>query len=227
MNLRIHTLCILALIASGLFQGCSPQTTTSKNGFDPIFDGKTLDGWRVVGGNATYRVENGEIVGTSGVGGPNTFLRTVRDDYEDFEFRCQFKWDTPGNSGIQFRSQHKPPKPNQNDGTVYGYQYEIDHSDRAWTAGLQEESRRGWLFALKGDENADKRKVVKLDDWNDVVIRCEGQRVQTWLNGIQIVDLADTSEEALTTGFFGLQIHWGELSQVRWRDLRVKELKAD
>lgn len=194
--------------------------------FTPLFDGETLDGWRVVGGNATFRVEDGEIVGTSGKGGPNTFLRTTRDDYQDFEFRCQFKWDVPGNSGIQFRSQHKTPKPNQSVGKVYGYQYEIDHSDRAQSAGLHEESRRGWMFDLQGEENAEKRKLVKLDGWNDVIIRCEGQNIQTWLNGVSVVELTDKAEEALPTGFFGLQIHWGKLSQVRWRDLRIKELDA-
>ncbi|MEM9345666.1 MAG: DUF1080 domain-containing protein [Planctomycetota bacterium] len=226
-RLRLERLWLIALLAVCLSQGCTTKQAGADDGFVPIFDGMTLEGWRVVGGNATYRVEGGHIVGTSGKGGPNTFLRTLRDDYEDFDFRCQFKWDIPGNSGIQFRSAHKPPQNNQAEGRVFGYQYEMDQSERAWTAGLHEESRRGWMVALKGEENATKRQAVKLDGWNDMVIRCEGRRIQTWLNGVPIVDTTDESEDALQSGFFGLQIHWGELSQVRWRDLRVKELNTD
>ncbi|MGB1124947.1 MAG: 3-keto-disaccharide hydrolase [Phycisphaeraceae bacterium] len=220
-------LALLIFAIIGLSQGCTTRPSTDQTGFVSLFDGKTLDGWRTVGGNATFRVEDGDIVGTSGKGGPNTFLRTVRDDYRDFEFRCEFKWDIPGNSGIQFRSGHKPPKPKQKQGTVFGYQYEMDHSERAWSAGVHEESRRGWMVPLKGDENAAKRKAVKLDDWNDAVIRCQGSHIQTWLNGMLIADLTDDAEEALPAGFFGLQIHWGELSQVRWRNLRIKELNTD
>ena len=221
----------LILLAMNLCQGCAMGAAQSGDGFVPLFDGETLDGWCVVGGNATFRVDDGEIVGTGALDGPNTFLRTVRDDFRDFEFRGQFKWDTPGNSGIQFRSRHKGDSSGQREGPVFGYQYEIDSSERAWTGGLHEESRRGWLVPLRGDSNTHKREAVDLSGWNDVVIRCEGRRIQAWLNGVATVDYIDESDRALPTGFFGLQIHWthqGQApSQLRWRDLRIKELNAD
>jgi hypothetical protein len=222
MMKRIAASCLLFVFASAL-SGC--QTAgTADGGFVPLYDGETLDGWHVTGGNATFRVEDGDIVGTCENSRPNTFLRTDRDDYEDFELRGQFKWDIPGNSGVQFRSQQKPQDAERGAGVVYGYQFEIDPSDRAWTAGVQEESRRGWLVPLKGEANKAKRDAVELDGWNDFVIRCEGDRIQTWLNGVPIADYTDTAENRLKQGFFALQIHWGESSQVRWRGLRVKEL---
>lgn len=220
MNSKLIYL-VIALVLGPLV-GCSTE-----RGFVPLGDGKTLDGWEVVGGNAAFRVEDGEIVGTCTNSRPNTFLRTTKADYRDFELRGQFKWDIPGNSGIQFRSQQKPADAERGAGVVYGYQYEIDPSDRAWTAGLQEESRRGWLVPLKGEENQAKRKAVNLEGWNDFVIRCEGDRIRTWLNGMPIADYTDESEDRLEEGFFALQIHWGESSQVRWRGLRVKELNQD
>lgn len=221
--MRNSLLFIVLLVFGTCLSACATDGDPRESGFTPIFDGETLDGWKVVGGNATFKVEDGELVGTCKDSRPNTFLRTVRDDYRDFELRCQFKWDIPGNSGIQFRSAQK----NNGAGVVYGYQYEIDSSERAWTAGVQEESRRGWLYPLKGEENQHKRAAVKLDGWNDVVIRCEGRHIQTWLNGVAIADFTDDADNAMPEGFFALQIHWGESSQVRWRDLRIKELKAE
>lgn len=193
------------------------------NGFAPLFDGKSLDGWVKVGGNAEYRVENGEIVGIGENSRPNTFLRTEKT-YTDFEFRCQFKWDRPNNSGIQFRSRQKPDRQGQPNGQVFGYQFELDASKRAWSGGLFEEGRRGWLYNLKADDKAEKRQAIKLEGWNDIVIRCEGNRVRTWLNGVAITDYTDEHEQALTDGFFALQVHAGGKGTMRWRNLRIKEL---
>lgn len=218
---------LLVLACACLCVACGSGPGSAGDRFVPLFDGQTLDGWRVTGGNAAFRVEDSAIVGTCKNSTPNTFLRTVREDFRDFEFRCQFRWDIPGNSGIQFRSGHKAPRPGQDEGVVFGYQYEIDESERAWTAGVHEESRRGWIVPLKGEANEPKRRAVRHDGWNDVVIRCEGPRVRTWLNGMLIADFTDEAEEALPAGFFALQIHWGESSQLRWRNLAVKELQAE
>lgn len=218
----------LLLAMTWLVVGCetaqSPAARTLETEFKPIFNGKTLDGWYRVGGQATYTVDNGELVGTVGPGG-NSFLRTKKT-YADFEFRCEFKWDIPSNSGIQYRSHQKPNGEGEPTGTVYGYQYEMDPSDRAWTGGMYEEGRRGWLENVAGEANAAKRAAIKLNEWNEAVIRCEGRHIQTWLNGVQISDFTDEADNALTKGFFALQVHWGKQGQIRWRNLRVKELNV-
>ncbi len=221
-----HLTLLLALTLSAI--GCTANSSVSGNStiperqFTPLINGSNLDGWRIVGGEATYSVDNGEIVGVCMNTKRNTFLRTEKT-YSDFEFRAQFKWDTPGNSGIQYRSQQKLDNDKNPTGQVYGYQFELDSSPRAWSGGFYEEGRRGWLYNLEGDDKADKRAAIKLDDWNDIVIQCKGNHVRTWLNGVAIVDYVDEAPEQLSEGFFALQVHSGGSAQMRWRDLRIYE----
>lgn len=222
---------LLFLMCAFAITGCAtdnpPVPTTDEADFTPLFDGQSLAGWTVVGGEASFDVDNGEIVGTSENATKNTFLRTVKA-YDNFEFRCQFKWDRPGNSGIQFRSHQRPAAHPRNPKQVYGYQYELDSSARAWSGGLYEEGRRGWLVNLDGEKNAFKREAVNLQDWNDIVIECRGNRIRTWLNGVSIVNHEDLDGNyPLPEGFFGLQVHAGGTGQVRWRNLRIKELRID
>src|SRR4051812_28928594 len=71
-------------------------------GWTALFDGKTLDGWKVNGGTAKYAVEDGTIVGTTVEGSPNTFL--CKGDYTDFVLELEVKCDPRLNSGVQVRS---------------------------------------------------------------------------------------------------------------------------
>ena len=106
------------------------------------------------GGDATYHIEDGKAYGAEGPvivgelppGGAkaNTFLRTEKE-YADFVFKVDLKLVIPGNSGIQFRSHQKPATDPKNPGRVYGYQMEVDPSDRKWSGGIYDEARRGWL----------------------------------------------------------------------------------
>ena len=105
-----------------------------------LFDGKTLEGWRQLGGKAMYTVEDGCIVGTSVEGEPNSFLCTERH-YHDFILELEYRVDPKLNSGVQIRSDSKPSYRN---GHVFGYQIEIDPSNRAYSAGIYDEARRGW-----------------------------------------------------------------------------------
>ncbi|MBK1854012.1 DUF1080 domain-containing protein [Verrucomicrobiaceae bacterium 5K15] len=195
-----------------------------------LFDGKTLDGWKIVGGNGQFKVEDGCIVGHGENVKGNTFLRTEKT-YGDFELTFEFKFDDrSGNSGLMFRALQKPSK--DGNGRVYGYQCEGDNGHaRSWTAGLFDEKRRGWLFPDKKNKEqcakftAQGQKLFKWDDWNTIVIRCEGNHIQTWLNGEQRVDFTDTDKKDDTReGFFGLQVHSGKSCHVRWRNLQLKQL---
>ena len=222
----VTLLCGVLLLATGCATDNPPVPQTAETDFTPLFDGVSLDGWEVVGGDAAFRVEDGAIVGVCEDTKKNTFLRT-RKTYRDFEFRCRFKWDRPGNSGIQYRSHRKPMSDPREPGRVYGYQFELDSSARAWSGGLYEEGRRGWIVNLEGEEKAFKREAVILDGWNDVVIECRGNRIRTWLNGVSIVNHTDDPAWGLDDGFFALQVHAGGNGQFRWRDLRMKKLEAD
>ena len=203
-----------------------------KSGFKPIFNGKDTTGWKKVGGSASYEVKDGAIRGFGENIKGNTFLRTEKT-YSDFVFVFQMKMvDRNGNSGCQFRSNQR-----DGNGRVFGYQCEHDNfknGKRAWTAGVYDEARRGWLYPGKaggGDEATKKAfteqgvKLFKWDDWNTIVIRCEGHHIQTWLNGEKRADFIDKDEEHFTPeGFIGLQVHGGKSGDILWRNIYLKEL---
>ena len=194
-----------------------------------LFDGKTLDGWKSVGGNGQFKVEDGCIVGFGENIDGNTFLCTEKV-YGDFELTYEFKFDDrSGNSGLMFRALQKPSE--DGNGKVYGYQCEGDNKDRSWSAGLYDEQRRGWLFPDKKNEEQSAafttqgRKLFKWNEWNTIVIRCKGNHIQTWLNGEKRVDYTDNDAEHDTReGFFGLQVHKGASCNIRWRNLKLKQL---
>lgn len=194
-------------------------TIATADDWKPLFDGKSFDGWKQLGGQAEYTIENGEIVGRSVADTPNSFLTTEKT-YTDFVLEFEF-WVQDGlNSGVQFRSMTKPD-PDYSDGRVYGYQYELDTSERAWTAGIYDEANRGWLYPVEYNPSA--RSLFKNEKWNQARIECVGSEVQTFLNGRQVSHLVD---ERAIPGFIGLQVHSirdASLSgyQVRWRKLRI------
>lgn len=182
-----------------------------------LFNGKDLTGWKQLGGKAEYKVSEGTIVGKAVLNTPGTFLVTEKD-YSDFILEVDLKIGTL-NSGIQFRSQSLPEYKN---GRVHGYQCEVDPSPRAWSGGIYDEGRRGWLYPL--DLNPEARKAFKPDEWNHYRIECIGDTIRTWLNGIPAAHLIDNMTRE---GFIGLQVHdirqASEVGQqIRWKNIRIK-----
>ena len=204
-----------------------PVCQAAEPGFTPLFNGTDLTGWTRVNGNGEFKIEDGEIVGFGENVKSNTFLRTDKT-YKDFDFRFEMKFDDlSGNSGMMFRGLQKEGK----DGRVHGYQCEHDNGKgRAWTAGLYDEARRGWLQPKQGDKAAEQaftkqgQKVIKWDDWNQIRIVCEGNHLRIWINGEARVDYTDEGKEFTPEGFFALQVHSGKSCKVRWRNLEIKEL---
>jgi hypothetical protein len=226
---------VIAVVMSALFAGALQSEKLadepSASGWTYLFNGKNLAGWIQRGGKAKFHVEDGQIVGTSAPG-VSTFLCTQRD-YSDFVLELEFKVHEKLNSGVQIRSQyfHEPKmielggkKIKIPAGRVHGYQVEIDPSARAWTAGIYDEGRRGWLYDLK--KNIPARKAFRPNDWNKLRIECKGDSIKTWLNGVPAADLSDS---VTPSGFIGLQVHGvgdkTEPMEVRFRNLRLKELK--
>ena len=112
--------------------------------WENLFNGKDLKGWTRLNGTAEYKVKDNTIIGVAKKGSPNTFLATDKK-YGDFILEFEFKVDDDFNSGVQIRSESLE---DYNDGRVHGYQYEIDPSPRAWSAGIYDEARRGWLYQI-------------------------------------------------------------------------------
>ena len=204
------------------------------DGWVNLFNGKNLDGWEQHSGTAKYRVENGEIVGTTVLKTGNSFLCTKKT-YGDFILEFEFKVAPDMNSGVQFRSEYytketeaavNGKKKKFPADRVFGYQYEIDPSPRAYTAGIYDEARRGWLADLK--DNPAAQKAFKQGDWNKARIECRGDHIQTFINGVKAADLKDGMT---LRGVIALQVHGigdgkknppGE--EIRWRNIRLKEL---
>src|SRR5690606_15638468 len=183
-----------------------------------LFNGKNLTGWKQLNGKAKYEVSNGEIVGTTVYGEPNSFLVTEKL-YGDFVLELDFRLDADMNSGIQFRSESKS---DYKDGRVHGYQFEIDRSQRAWTGGIYDEARRGWLYPL--EYNPAGKKAYKAGDWNHARLECIGNVIRIWVNGIPTANLVDNMTPR---GFIALQVHSVRKQEesgqkVRWRNIRIQ-----
>lgn len=194
------------------------QAQQRSNGWINLFNGRDLSGWKQLNGKASYIVSNGEIVGTTVSGEPNSFLTTEKN-YKDFILELEFKLDAAMNSGIQFRSESKADYLN---GKVYGYQFEIDPSPRAWTGGIYDEGRRDWLYPLEFNPMA--KTAYKTGEWNKCRIECIGNSIRTFVNGIPAAIIID---ELSPEGFIALQVHSISKSeeagkQIRWRNIRIK-----
>ena len=214
--------------------GSIGMANAAEVGWIDLFDGKTLDGWIQRGGKANYQVEAGMIVGSTVPNTQNSFLCTKKD-YADFELELEFQVDPGLNSGIQIRShaydkdtevEIKGKKKQFPAGRVHGYQVEIDPSPRAFTGGIYDEGRRGWLNDLKDNEPA--RKAFEPGKWNKFRIVAQGDSFKTWLNGVPAADLKDSMTRS---GFIALQVHTvgnrTEPLHVRWRNIRLKELRKN
>lgn len=192
--------------------------TVSAQQWTHLFNGKNLSGWKQLNGKAKYTIENGEIVGTTVFGEPNTFLATEKE-YDDFVLEFEFKVDSTMNSGVQFRSLSTPGFKN---GRVHGYQYEIDPSKRGWTGGIYDEARRDWLYTM--DLNPATKPAYKQGQWNQARVECIGNNIRTWINGQPAAYVVD---DVTPKGFLALQVHSisdkkDEGRQIRWRNLRIQ-----
>lgn len=218
----LSLVCLLALATSGL---------AAESGWQDLFNGQNLDGWTQRGGKARYRVEDRQIIGNSTPNTPNSFLCTQRE-FTNFVLEIEYKVQSGLNSGVQIRSHafDQPTEVVHNGrtmkipaGRVHGYQVEIDTSARAWSGGIYDESRRGWLNDLKQNEPA--RKAFKAGEWNKYRIEARGDSLKTWINDVPAADLKDSLTPA---GFIGLQVHGvGKKEtemEVRFRNIRIQEL---
>lgn len=187
---------------------------------------KDLGNWKQINGPAHYEVKDGVIIGTAATSDPSddSFLCS-KANYGDFILEFDTWLDPQMNSGVNIRSESRP---DYLDAQVYGYQFELDPSPRAWTGGIYDESRRSWLYTL--DINPPAKKAFKNGEWNHCRIEAIGNSIRTWVNGISCADLVD---DMTPTGFIGLQVHGiGNDSskigiQVKWKNIRIMTKNLD
>jgi hypothetical protein len=237
--MKLFSCFFLRLAAAWVLGGAMASAAEHK--WISLFDGKTLNGWKIVQGAAKFEVRDGAIVGIVTEGETqNTFLATADDTFTSFIFEAEFRTDPGINSGVNFRSRPADDQVKR----VYGLQYEIDPTPRALTGGVQEEGgygRRGKDNWLAPDESSgplreawnkahgDRLKVGR-DQWNTMRIEVRGPKIKTWLNGHLLADFEDNAPVAIPRGFFGLQVHatkekslFGK--EVAFRKIRVQRLE--
>lgn len=174
----------------------------SKN-WQSLFDGKTLKGWKQLTGSAPYTVENGQIVGTTIQGSPNSFLVSEQRFAGDFVLELEaMMTDTTTNSGVQFKSNFDATA-NNGKGLVYGYQYDFDPSSRKWSGGIYDEARRQWLYPVS--HNPKGQIFFSPNVFHKIRIECIGNTTKTWLDGVPVSYLVDTL--TANEGLIGLQVH--------------------
>lgn len=183
---------------------------------EPLFDGKTLDGWE--GDTSVWRVEDGQIVAGSLATRQekNDFLATT-ERFGNFELRLKVRLEgSEGfiNSGIQFRSERVPSSHE-----MIGYQADFG---AGYDGALYDESRRNRVLARPEPDVL--RQALKPGEWNDYTIRAEGDHIQLWLNGVQTVDYTEPDEGLPEAGRIGLQIHGNGVLEVRFKDLEIERL---
>jgi hypothetical protein len=190
------------------------NSSPAETGFVSLFDGQTLAGWE--GNLEWFRIDDGAIVAGS-LKNPvprNEFLCTKKT-YGDFELRLQFKVVGDGaNAGVQIRSQRIP-----NHHEVCGYQADLGNG---WWGCLYDESRRRKVLA--GPPAEKRGEPVRMGQWNDYRIRCEGPRIQLWINGVQTVDYTEADPNIEAAGIIGLQVHSGGPMEAWYRNIRINQL---
>ena len=195
------------------------QAAMDSISFQSLFNSKNFSGWE---GDTTnsFRIAEGAIVGGNLQNKipRNEFLATTRF-YTNFVLRAECKILGPCNAGIQFRTQRIP-----NHHEVKGFQADMSvGKDGGYWGKLYDESRRNKILGVS-ENQAQMIERLKADDWNQYEIRCEGPRIQLFVNGIRTLDYTETDPAIPLFGIIAVQIHAGPPSEAWYRNISIAEL---
>jgi hypothetical protein len=216
----ILTLSLLAvLLGARLFAAAGHNTLSAADksaGWQLLFDGKSLNGWKASENQGTFSVQDGELV----VFGKRSHLFYTGPvngaNFRNFELSLEIKTFPKANSGVYIHTAYQetgwPDK---------GYEVQVNntHKDVKKGAGL---------YAIKDNAEA----PAKDGEWYTMVVRVEGKRIQTFVNGKQIIDFTEPTPAAppanmkgrmLSSGTFAIQGHDPE-SKVVYRNIKVRAL---
>lgn len=210
-----------------------------------LFNGKDLSEWD--GDPRLWSVRDGAIRGETTPEKPargNTFLILKDAVLKDFDLRLSFRCSDANNSGIQYRSRHITEGNPRNDWVVRGYQHEIRNSETLPSVSgfIYDEGGKRGRICLVGEravwdagvgkkvldhviDQEGFKDLFKVDGWNDVVIRAEGNRIRHYLNGRLILEFTDAPGLALERGILALQLHAGAPMWVEFKNIRMKEVE--
>ena len=209
--MKLQTVLVFFLLASPSFAQQRGKQPPPSTGWESLFNGKDLAGWVKVG-EEKWEIEDGSIHG-QGITKEYGYLRTEKK-YVDFHLSLRFKCEADGNSGVFFHSEFKP-------GTAtitQGLQFEIDRQIAHHTGGLYGDGRQWIVWPAPENE-----MVIRPDDWNDFLLKVEGNHYVARLNGVVVVDFTDPTPKSFD-GYIALQLHSGGLGNMRFKDLFIRDL---
>ena len=201
---------ILSFIVS-IALGQSVEQQLPSLGWESVFNGTDLTGWIKVG-DEEWVVEDGAIHG-QGITDKYGYLRTEKR-YTDFWLYIVFKCEAEGNSGVFFHTEFEP-------GTVnvsQGLQFEIDRRLGRHTGGVYGDGRSWVVWPAP-----EKESLIRSNDWNEMLLKVEGNRYVSYLNGVLMIDFTDPKPKSFD-GYIALQLHSGGLGDMRFKDIRINDL---
>lgn len=213
-------ICLFSFSAPGTFSSSGGPVRPSgagAGGWISLFDGKTLNGWKVGDNAATFSVENGTIV-AHGNTAHLFYEGDVKDhNFKNFEFKAEVMTEPGSNSGIYFHTQFQ-----QGGWPAKGYEVQVNNSHTDWR-------RTGSLYAVQDI----KEVYVKDKEWFTESFSVRGKHVVIKLNDKVVVDYtepenvqrpADMAGRVISSGTFALQGH-DPGSKVYFKNIMVKPLK--
>lgn len=229
MPRSLRLVCAGLVLAPMLLFSAAAVGGEAGSAMTPLFNGKDLSGWKNPYEWGEAKVVDGEVHLTA----DRKFFLVTERTYKDFVLEGEIKLpEGQANSGFMFRCHMAPNR-------VFGYQAEVDGSDRRWSGGLYDEGRRQWLWPsqsgrtteekfLKHEEESkahfqkpEVRDAFKRSDWNHYRITCRGDLIKIEVNGVLTTEIRDDMD---AEGYIGIQ-HHGEKGQTyRFRNLRIREL---
>jgi hypothetical protein len=235
---------LLTIVVLFTLFACNTIKTTVSNGFTPIFDGKTLNGWE--GDPKYWRVENGEIIGEitpATIIKVNTFLIYTKQQPGDFILKAEYRISAKGNSGINYRSTRVDTLPY----ALKGYQADLDGKDKynlgyPRYSGQNYEERGRQFLAPRGQRTlietgkaprlldslgtkAELLSHIKFDDWNELMIVVKGNNMKHYINGTLMSEVTDNDiPNRKMSGLIGVQVHVGPPMKIEYRNVVIRKL---
>ena len=207
--MQLRSWCLFAAVALGAFAQISTKNPQTE--WVSLFNGKDLSGWINVG-KEKWTVEKGEIHGEA-ISKAYGYLQTEKS-YQDFEMSLKFKCEGAGNSGLFFHVAFKPGTPD----VSQGLQFEIDCGLNKHTGGIYGDGRQWIVWPA-----AENESVVRRGEWNEMLVKVQGNRYISRVNGVVMVDFTDPTPKSFD-GPIALQLHSGGEGDMRFKDILIRDL---
>ncbi len=195
-----------------IFTSCTSMA--DNDGWKALFDGKNLDNWETLPGG-TWKVENGVLIGKQPPDEKRHGMLVSKEKYSDFEVKLSYKA-VKGNSGFYFRSEKV-----KHAVSLKGFQAEID-ADAKDPGGLYETLGRSWVSRVSPEK---VKTFYKSKEWNEMLIRAEGNNIDVYVNGVQTASLKN--DKGNFEGYFGLQMHGGQEMHIEFKDIYIRPIDKE